>query len=197
MPRPHLTWWVTSFRITNDRFPQQRERVTSCRSTDAPAARTIPARSGCVSKCRRSRRHRALPCHGVAAGRREWNASRVRVYAPGTKPYSARGTARHGSWCCREPLLSSHLTAARLRGWWLPATIAHPVFAAMLNADPRPRRPGLLVCRHTQPFPMNHRKWAPNHHGGRDDLGCGARPRCARSGHPRRLGTAASTLHPH
>jgi very-short-patch-repair endonuclease len=25
----------------------------------------------------------------------------------------------------------------------------------MLNADPRPRRPGLLVCRHTQPFPMN------------------------------------------
>ena len=36
----------------------------------------------------------------------------------------------------------SHLTAARLRGWWLPATIAHPVFAAMLNADPRPRRPG-------------------------------------------------------
>ena len=49
----------------------------------------------------------------------------------------------------------SHLTAARLRGWWRPATIAHPVFAAMLDADPRPRRPGLLVCRHTQPFPMN------------------------------------------
>jgi hypothetical protein len=35
------------------------------------------------------------------------------------------------------------------------ATVAHPIFAAMLNADPRPRRPGLLVCRHTQPFPMN------------------------------------------
>jgi hypothetical protein len=33
--------------------------------------------------------------------------------------------------------------------------MAHPVFAAMLNADPRPRRPGLLVSRHTQPFPMN------------------------------------------
>jgi hypothetical protein len=46
----------------------------------------------------------------------------------------------------------SHLTVARLRGWWLPATIPHPVFAAMLNDDPRPRRPGLLVCRHTQPF---------------------------------------------
>jgi hypothetical protein len=25
----------------------------------------------------------------------------------------------------------------------------------VLDADPRPRRPGLLVCRHTQPFPMN------------------------------------------
>lgn len=49
----------------------------------------------------------------------------------------------------------SHLTAARLRGWWLPATISSPIFAAMLDADPRPRRPGLLVCRHTQPFPMN------------------------------------------
>ena len=30
----------------------------------------------------------------------------------------------------------AHLTAARLRGWWLPATISHPVFAAMLNDDP-------------------------------------------------------------
>jgi hypothetical protein len=49
----------------------------------------------------------------------------------------------------------SHLTAARLRSWWLPATIPHPVFAAMLDADPRPRRPGLMVCRHTQPFAMN------------------------------------------
>lgn len=49
----------------------------------------------------------------------------------------------------------SHLTAAELRGWWLPAAVPHPVFAAMLDADPRPRRPGLLVCRHTQPFGIN------------------------------------------
>lgn len=31
----------------------------------------------------------------------------------------------------------------------------HPIFAAMFNDDPRPRRPGLMVCRHTQPFAMN------------------------------------------
>jgi hypothetical protein len=46
----------------------------------------------------------------------------------------------------------SYLTAAELRGWWLPAPTVHPVFAAMLDSDPRPRRPGLLLCRHTQLF---------------------------------------------
>lgn len=49
----------------------------------------------------------------------------------------------------------SHLTAAELWGWWLPAPVPHPIFAAMLDSDPRPRRPGLLPCRHTQPFRMN------------------------------------------
>src|SRR4029450_5384981 len=44
---------------------------------------------------------------------------------------------------------------ARPGGWRLPTPIARPVFAAMLNDDPRPRRSGLLVCRHTQPFPLN------------------------------------------
>ena len=47
----------------------------------------------------------------------------------------------------------SHLTAAELRGWWLPASV--PVFAALLDDVPRPRRPGLLVCRHTQSFGIN------------------------------------------
>jgi hypothetical protein len=43
------------------------------------------------------------------------------------------------------------LTAARLRGWWTPAPVPHPVFAALSAADPRPRRPGLQVCRHPDP----------------------------------------------
>lgn len=45
----------------------------------------------------------------------------------------------------------THLTAAELLGWWLPAPILHPVFAAMRDGIPRPRRAGLLVCRHTRP----------------------------------------------
>ena len=49
----------------------------------------------------------------------------------------------------------SHLTAAELRGWWLPAGIVHPVFVAMSNDDSRARRPGLFVCRHTKPFAAN------------------------------------------
>ena len=46
----------------------------------------------------------------------------------------------------------SHLTAARVHGWWLPAAIdAQPVFAA-LDTDRRVRRPGLAVSRHRDPL---------------------------------------------
>lgn len=46
---------------------------------------------------------------------------------------------------------TTHLTAARLRGWWLPPLpVDLPVFAGISDADTRPRRPGLLVCRHTR-----------------------------------------------
>lgn len=45
----------------------------------------------------------------------------------------------------------SHLTAARVHGWWLPAAIPGlPVFAA-LDTDRRIRRPGLAVSRHREP----------------------------------------------
>jgi very-short-patch-repair endonuclease len=46
----------------------------------------------------------------------------------------------------------THLTAAELYGWWLPTGPPHPVFVAMRRSDPRPRRPGLLVCRHPRSF---------------------------------------------
>lgn len=56
-----------------------------------------------------------------------------------------------GSWRCRSRGAFTHLTAAGLRGWWLPPLPADlPVFAGISDADTRPRRPGLLVCRHTQ-----------------------------------------------
>lgn len=45
----------------------------------------------------------------------------------------------------------SHLTAARVHGWWLPAAIDElPVFAA-LDTDRRVRRPGLSASRHREP----------------------------------------------
>jgi len=45
----------------------------------------------------------------------------------------------------------THLSSAQARGWWLPPLPADlPVFAAVHDADGRPRRDGLLVCRHTQ-----------------------------------------------
>jgi len=43
------------------------------------------------------------------------------------------------------------LTAAQLRGWWMPSPRDHPVFAALSASDPRPRRAGLHVCRHPDP----------------------------------------------
>jgi hypothetical protein len=124
-----------------------------------------------------------FPARGWLRGR-EWERITRWVYAAAL---SRTQFEELGAWQLVLPRTAafSHLTAARLRGWWLPTPIAHPVFAAMLNADPRPRRPGLLVCRHTRPFPMNLVNGAPDHHGSRDDPRCCARPRCARSGYPR------------
>jgi hypothetical protein len=51
----------------------------------------------------------------------------------------------------------SHLTAAEVLGWWLPAPIVHPIFVALPASAPRPRRSGLFVCRHPQPVAMNIR----------------------------------------
>ena len=47
----------------------------------------------------------------------------------------------------------THLTAAELRGWWLPQPISHPVFAALRQGDPCPHRAGMLVSRHPSRVP--------------------------------------------
>ena len=50
----------------------------------------------------------------------------------------------------------THLTAARLLGWWLPPLPADlPVFASMSKAENRPRRDGLRISRHPVP-PLWH-----------------------------------------
>lgn len=41
----------------------------------------------------------------------------------------------------------THLTAAEMRGWWLPGPVDHPVFAAVKKAEPYPERPGLRTTR--------------------------------------------------
>lgn len=46
----------------------------------------------------------------------------------------------------------THLSAARLCGWWLPPLPEDlPVFVCMPRCDPRPRRRGLRVVRHPLP----------------------------------------------
>lgn len=60
-----------------------------------------------------------------------------------------------GAWQLALPPSASFtgLTAAVVRGWWVPPVPSGlPVFVAMPNSDPRPRRPGVVICRHTQPI---------------------------------------------
>lgn len=45
----------------------------------------------------------------------------------------------------------THLSAAAVYGWWLPAPIDHPHFVALRTEDPRPRRSKLFACRHPKP----------------------------------------------
>jgi hypothetical protein len=45
------------------------------------------------------------------------------------------------------------LTAAELRGWWLPRSVPYPVFAAVPIGERYPERKGLLVCSHPRPVP--------------------------------------------
>jgi very-short-patch-repair endonuclease len=44
----------------------------------------------------------------------------------------------------------THLSAAALRGWWLPEPVPHPVFAALQEDGFCPRRKGLLATRHRE-----------------------------------------------
>ena len=48
----------------------------------------------------------------------------------------------------------SHLTAAELYGWWQPALVPHPVFAALWQSTTFPRRSGLVVTRHSEALPV-------------------------------------------
>ncbi len=56
----------------------------------------------------------------------------------------------------------THLTAAQVRGWWLPPLpVGIPVFAAVPHAGGRPRRPGLSACRHPGDFAVVQHEGLP------------------------------------
>ena len=46
-----------------------------------------------------------------------------------------------------ESAVFTHLTAAAVRGWWMPAPVPRPVFAAVSKHDQHPQRRGLQVTR--------------------------------------------------
>ncbi len=93
----------------------------------------------------------SVPVHGQAPGR-GWHRVSRGLWLPPDDPPTPVDELRAWSVLLPETSAFTHLTAARLYGWWLPSSPPHPVFAAMRRGDPRPRRPGLLVCRHPRSF---------------------------------------------
>lgn len=68
--------------------------------------------------------------------------------------YVPSGTDALHAWQLVLPVSAAftHLTAAAAYGLWLPPLPRDlPVFARQSNDDPRPRRAGLRITRHTQP----------------------------------------------
>jgi hypothetical protein len=86
--------------------------------------------------------------------RRDWERLTHGLHAPLRKRTLAEELA---AWQLVLPrgAAFSHLTAAELRGWWLPAPIPHPIFAALSTSAGGPARAGLLVCRHPKPVGIN------------------------------------------
>ena len=103
--------------------------------------------------------HRRPQTFDVAIETKDFGAYRGRDQGPGWAqlsyglylPIGARKqlAAELSAWRLVLPpeAAFTHLTAAELRGWWLPAAIEHPVFAAAQEGDPCPRRSGLMMNR--------------------------------------------------
>ena len=76
-----------------------------------------------------------------------WERISYGLYAAADQE-SPRGALR--AWSLTLPAAAgfTHLTAAEVRGWWLPEAVPHPVFAALAEGDVAPQRTGLVVSRH-------------------------------------------------
>lgn len=96
------------------------------------------------------------PAQQVFRGQRRLAGWRRMSYGLYIENQKAGGLADQlRAWSLVLPPLAAftHLTAAELRGWWLPQKIAHPVFAALCEGDPFPHRAGLFVSRHPYRVP--------------------------------------------
>lgn len=78
--------------------------------------------------------------------RQGWTPVTRGVHAEGDEPELAR---RLQAWSLVLPdtAVFTHLTAAELRGWWLPHPVTHPVFAAVDERERHPQRRGLTTLR--------------------------------------------------
>jgi hypothetical protein len=85
---------------------------------------------------------------------RSWERLSHGLYLPKAPPRQLVDNLRAWSQVLPATAAFTHLTAAELKGWWLPEAPPHPVFAAMHRGDPRPRRSGTYVCRHPNSYPM-------------------------------------------
>ena len=93
----------------------------------------------------------SVPVPGQAPGH-DWRSITRGVWLP--PEVDPVETLRAWSLVLPSASAFTHLTAAEQYGWWLPSCPPHPVFVAMRRCDPRPRRPGLLVCRHPRSFAL-------------------------------------------
>jgi very-short-patch-repair endonuclease len=94
----------------------------------------------------------SIPFRGTTRSRR-WRRVSRGLYVP--RVDSPTLAAELVAWRLILPpsAVFTCLTAAELRGWWLPATVEHPAFVAVPRSDAHPQRPGLLVTRHPRAIP--------------------------------------------
>jgi very-short-patch-repair endonuclease len=83
---------------------------------------------------------------GSRPGRR-WTRLAHGLYVRADEPDDLGTRLRAWSLLLPESAVFTSLTAAALRGWWLPARLPQPVFAAVAASAPHPQRPGLALTR--------------------------------------------------
>ena len=75
-----------------------------------------------------------------------WTAVTRGAYVAGREPVLA-DRLRAWSLLLPDTAAFTHLTAAELRGWWMPARVPRPVFAAVAERERHPQRHGLQLAR--------------------------------------------------